>query len=67
MAKQKKPTAKSVKAGRFVVGTSGFGKISAVEGIRITPAMKKRAADALAKGLTAEEYRRMIIRSYRKG
>jgi hypothetical protein len=29
--------------------------------------MKKRAGDARAKGLTAEEYRRTIIRSYRKG
>jgi hypothetical protein len=29
--------------------------------------MKKRASEALSKGLTAEEYRRMIIRSYRKG
>jgi hypothetical protein len=67
MAKQKKTIAKSAKAGRFVLGSAGFGKINAVEGIRMTPAMKKRAGDALAKKLTAEEYRRMIIRSYRKG
>jgi len=32
----------------------------------MTPAMKKRAAEARAKGLSAEEYRRTIIRSYRK-
>jgi hypothetical protein len=32
----------------------------------MTAAMKKRARDARAKGLTAEEYRRTIIRSYRK-
>ena len=44
-----------------------FGKISAVEGIRLTQAMEKRAADAALKGLTAEEYRRAIVRSYRKG
>jgi hypothetical protein len=66
MAKQKKPVAKSAKAGRFVLGSAGFDKISAVEGIRMTPAMKKRAGESLAKGLTAEEHRRMIIRSYRK-
>jgi hypothetical protein len=67
MAKQKKAIAKGAKTSRFVIGRAGFGKISAVEGIQITPAMKKRAGDAIAKKLTAEEYRRMIIRSYRKG
>ena len=67
MAKQKKTIAKGTKTGRFVIGSAGFGKISAVEGIRMTAEMKKRASDARAKGLTAEEYRRTIIRSYRKG
>ncbi|MGA9090716.1 MAG: hypothetical protein WB420_16600 [Bradyrhizobium sp.] len=67
MPKQKKPAAKSAKTGRFVIGDAAFAKISAVEGIRMTAAMKKRAGDAHAKGLTAEEYRRTIIRSYRKG
>jgi hypothetical protein len=42
-------------------------EISAVEGIRLKPAMKKRAAEAASKGLSAEEYRRTILRSYRKG
>ena len=67
MAKQKKSVAKSAKTGRFVIGSAGFGKISAVEGIRMTAEMKKRASEARAKGLTAEEYRRKIVRSYRKG
>jgi len=67
MAKQKKTVAKSAKTGRFVIGSAGFGKISAVEGIRMTAEMKKRASEARAKGLTAEEYRRKIVRSYRKG
>jgi hypothetical protein len=67
MAKQKKTIAKNVKTGRFVIGSAGFGKISAVEGIRTTGAMEKRASDARAKGLTAEEHRRTIIHSYRKG
>lgn len=65
MAKQKKPTAKGVKAGRFVIGES-FLQISLVEGIRMTGAMKKRAADASQRGLSPEEYRQSIIRSYRK-
>jgi len=65
MAKQEK-VSKSGKTGRFVVGRAGFAKISAVEGIQPTTTMKKRERAAHSKGLTAEEYRRMIIRSYRK-
>jgi hypothetical protein len=67
MSKQKNPTAKSAETGRFVIGSADFDKISAVEGIQMTAAMKKRAGDARAKGLTAEEYRRTIIRAHRKG
>jgi hypothetical protein len=67
MAKQKKPIVKNAKIDRFVVGSADFAKISAVEGIQMTTAMKKRAGDARAKGLTAEEYRHTIIRSHRKG
>jgi hypothetical protein len=66
MPKQKRPAGKTAKVG-FVVGRSSFAKISAVEGIRMKPAMKKRAADAASKGLSAEEYRRTIVRSYRNG
>jgi len=63
----KKNVTRGTKSGRFVLGSDRFAKISEVEGIRLTPAMKKRASDAQSKGLTAEEYRRMIIRSHRKG
>lgn len=66
MPKQKRNTGKGTKTG-FVVGAPGFAKISAVEGIRLSPAMKKRAAEARSKGLTAEETRQTIIRTYRKG
>jgi hypothetical protein len=65
MTKAKQTGAKAKKGG-FVVGRKSFGKISAVEGIRLTPAMEKRAADAERKGLSAEEYRQSILRSYRK-
>ncbi len=65
MPKQKRTLGKSAKTG-FVVGTAAFAKISAVEGIRLKPAMKKRAAEADRKGLSAEETRKAIIRSYRK-
>ena len=50
----------------FVLGQAGFAKISAVEGIRLKPAMKKRAADASSKGLSPDEYRQVIVRAHRK-
>jgi len=65
-AKTKTHPRKSAKTG-FVVGTAAFAKISAVEGIRLKPAMKKRALEADRKGLSAEETRKAIIRSYCKG
>jgi hypothetical protein len=66
MSKPRQPGTKAKKKGSFVIGRERFGKISAVEGIRLTPAMKKRATDAERKGLSAEEHRRTIMRSYRK-
>jgi hypothetical protein len=65
MTKQKNPT-KGAKTGRYVLGSDRFAKISEVEGIRLTSAMKKRANQAQTKGLSAEEYRSAIIRSHRK-
>jgi len=47
--------------------SAGFAKISAAEGIHLTEAMKERAAVKRAKRLTADEYRRTIIASHRKG
>jgi hypothetical protein len=67
MPKTKPSGTKGRKKSGFVIGRDSFGKISAVEGIRLTPAMKKRAADAEREGLSAEEYRQTIVRSYRKG
>lgn len=67
MAKQRKPAAKGAKVGGFVVGRARFAKISSVEGIELTEVMEKRASEAGRKGLTAEEYRRMIVHGYRKG
>ena len=66
MPKAKRSGAKAKKKGGFVIGRNSFGKISAVEGIRLTPTMKKRATNAERKGLSAEEYRQTIERSYRK-
>jgi hypothetical protein len=68
MTKNKKSRPpKGGEPGRFAIGKDAFVKISAVEGVRMTSAMKKRANDARVKGLSAEEYRQTIIRSYRKG
>lgn len=58
---------KGGKSGRFTLGSARFAKISEVEGIKLTPAMKKRARDARSENLTPEERRRAIIRSHRKG
>ena len=66
MPKAKTLGAKTKKKRGFVIGRDSFGKISAVEGIGLTPAMKKRATDAKLKGMSAEEYRRTIVRAYRK-
>ena len=65
MPKQKRTTGKSSKSD-FIVGRANFTKISAVEGVRLKPAMEKRAAEATSRGLSAEEYRKVILRTYRK-
>ena len=52
---------------KFILGRERFGQISAVEGIKLTVAMKKRAAEFEARGLSAAERRREIIKVYRKG
>jgi hypothetical protein len=65
MPKQKRSTGRNSKTG-FVLGQAGFAKISAVEGIRLSPAMKKRATEAGSKGLSPDEYRRAIVRAHRK-
>jgi hypothetical protein len=67
MSKSKRSGSKAQKKGGFVVGRDYFGKISDVEGIRLTPIMEKRASDAERKGLSAEEYRQTIVRSHRRG
>ncbi|MDE5446678.1 XRE family transcriptional regulator [Bradyrhizobium sp. CSA207] len=50
----------------FVIGRENFEKICAVEGIKITTAMKKRFAEFDRKGLSPAERRREIIKLYGK-
>jgi hypothetical protein len=49
------------------IGRQAFAAICAVEGIRLTPEMKRRRAEFDRLGLSAEERRRAIIRVYLKG
>jgi hypothetical protein len=66
--KKRKPTPKvgrAAKAG-MMLGRDRFTKISSVEGVVLTPEMKKRLAEFDRKGLSAEERRTSIVRAYRK-
>lgn len=67
MPKRKKASEKKPVPARFVVGRERFTQISAVEGIKPTRAMKKRAATFDKLGLTAAERRRQIIKAHSKG
>jgi hypothetical protein len=50
-----------------VIGRDRFGKISAVEGVKLTADMKRRAAEFDRKGLSPEERVRAIVAAHRKG
>ncbi|MGH6680532.1 MAG: hypothetical protein ACREDL_16745 [Bradyrhizobium sp.] len=61
-----KPTSKKGKAVGFVIGSSRFRKISAIEGIQYSPKMKGSAAIAKTNAVTPEQRRKAIIKAYRK-
>ena len=67
--KRSRKNAKTSSTGKASVtlGRARFAKISAVEGIVLTPKMKERIADFERQGLSAEERRQSIVRAYRKG
>ena len=65
MSGPKNTSGKNKTAG-FVIGRERFSKISAVEGIKISDAMKKRIGDSDRKGLSAEQRREAIIQAHRK-
>ena len=66
MASQK-TTSKKAGGSGFVLGRERFGKISAVEGIELSGAMKKRIRDSDRKGLSAAARRAAIVRAHSKG
>jgi hypothetical protein len=68
MKKRSSPNRKRNAAGvGGILGRDRFARIAAVEGIELTPAMKRRAAEFDRRGLSGEERRRSIIRLYRGG
>lgn len=50
----------------YILGRTGFAKISAVEGIRTTATMDEDFREFERKGLSAEDRRRMIGSKYGK-
>jgi hypothetical protein len=66
MASQK-TTSKKAGGSGFVLGRERFEKISAVEGIELSGAMKRRIRDSDRKGLSPEARRAAIIRAHSKG
>jgi len=64
---RKKTSSDKRVSSKFVLGRERFAQISAVEGIKPTAAMKKRAAEFERLGLSPAERRREIIKAYRKG
>jgi hypothetical protein len=66
MAVRSKSSKKGATTGKFVLGSQRFAKISAVEGIKRTSAMKKRSAAFDKKGLSTAERRQELLKVYRK-
>lgn len=65
MPARKKSSAKKLVA-KVVIGRERFAKISAVEGIKPSTAMRKRAAQFDRQGLSAAGRRREIIKAHKK-
>lgn len=53
------------RAAAAVIGKKAFSKISAVEGITLTTAMKRRSDEFDRKGLSPEQRRRAIIKAHK--
>jgi hypothetical protein len=66
MKKRSSPSNPRRVAKRPTLGRDRFARISAVEGIVLTPRMKERVAEFDRMGLSATERRRAIIRAYSK-
>jgi hypothetical protein len=67
MPSQKRKNVKKAGVSGHIVGRARFAKISEVEGVTMSASMLKRARMSANQGLSAEEARKVIIQSYRKG
>jgi hypothetical protein len=67
MPTRKKSAAKKPVPTKLIIGRVRFAKISAVEGIKPSAAMKKRVARFDRAGLSPAERRREIIKAHKKG
>ncbi len=65
MRKNETPKAQS-QTGRMIIGRQRFAAISAVDGIRLTPEMERRAAELERNGLTPDERIQVIVTAHRK-
>lgn len=64
--KHASPRSSKNSAKGYVLGRARFAKISAIEGIKMTPAMEADLKEFDRKGLSAEDRRRVIGRKYGK-
>ncbi|MET4386433.1 hypothetical protein ABIB73_002178 [Bradyrhizobium sp. F1.4.3] len=67
VSRKKSPANASGTSAKLVVGRERFAKISAVEGIVPSAAMKARVARFDQQGLSAAERRREIVKAHKKG
>jgi hypothetical protein len=61
------PNRRRDRQGDFTLGRERFAKISAIEGLKLTPEMKRRVAEFDRKGLKPDERIRAIVAAHRKG
>jgi hypothetical protein len=54
------------RTGGMTIGRKRFAAISAVDGIKLTPEMERRAAEFGRNGLTPDERIRVIVTAHRK-
>jgi hypothetical protein len=66
MKRKRTPKALSRGSKTMTIGRARFAKISAVEGVVLSPGMERRVANFERAGLSAKERRESIIRAYRK-
>jgi hypothetical protein len=64
MTKTISPSRKPATAKGYTMGRAAFGKVSAVEGIHLTPEMAKDFGEFDKQGLSAADRRKAIVRKY---